>query len=63
MKAEIITKLIAASLLGGVGLLLLLAMPLASLTLGEWLLVFVTMKCAALGCIAGALAILRRAAV
>lgn len=63
MKAQIITKLIAASLLGGIGLLLLLAMPLASLTLGKWLLVFAVMKCAALGCIAGALAILRRAAV
>lgn len=63
MKATIVTKLIAASLLGGIGLLLLLAMPLASLTLVKWLLVFVLMKAAALGCIAAALAILRRAAV
>lgn len=63
MRTEFITRLVAASLLGGLGILLLLAMPLSTLTIGKWLLVFVVMKCAALGCIAGALAILRRAAV
>ena len=63
MRTETITRMIAASLLGGFGLMLLLSMPLSTLTIGKWLLVFVVMKCAALGCIAGALAILRRAAV
>ena len=63
MKTTTIAKLTAASLLGGLGIVLLLSMPLATLPLDKWLLVFAVSKCAALGLIAGALAILRRIAV
>lgn len=59
MKAQIIIKLVAASLLGGIGLFLLLAMPLDTLPLGDWLFVFAIMKCAALACLFGAQTILR----
>ena len=50
-------------MLGGLGIFLLLSMPLATLSLGKWLLVFIVTKIAALGLLAGALAILRRAAL